>query len=141
MRTPHPPMASVDEETDSSRGLHAAARLFREEYDRINRVAYAGALPPFPGVDIVDRTDVFSMTQSRGAGPGRHLRPFLLSRHVAGPLLLEAIRHEIAHAAAILFDEDEGHGPAWQRHARLVGASGETTLDEGHPLRSSWPRP
>jgi|GEM_PF-3311850 len=121
--------------------LHPSARLLQDEYDRINRVVYAGALPPFPGVELVDRTDVFSMTQSRGSGPWRRLRPFLLSTHLAGPLLAEAIRHEIAHAAALLLDGDEGHGPAWRRHARLVGSSGDVTLDPGHPLRSSWPSP
>lgn len=134
---PHSGMAADREALPS----HPSARLFQEEYDRINRTAYDGALPPFPGVDLVDRTDVFSMTQSRGSGPWRRLRPFLLSRHLEGPLLLEAIRHEVAHAAALLFDEDEDHGPAWQRHARLTGASGEPTLDPGHPLRSSWPSP
>ena len=113
--------------------------MFRQEYDRINAAAYKGALPPFPGVEVVDRTDIFSMTQTKGVGPWRRLKPFLLSRYVSGPLLLESIRHEIAHAAALLFDDDEGHGPAWQRHARLVGASGEATLDRGHPLRSDWP--
>jgi hypothetical protein len=115
------------------------ASLFHREYDRINASAYAGALPPFPGVHLVDRTDIFSMTQTLGKGSWRRLEPFLLSRHAQGALLLEAIRHEVAHAAALLFDGDEGHGPAWRRHASLCGASGEATLDEGHPLRTGWP--
>lgn len=128
-------------ESDAPGAETLAAALFHAEYDRINRVVYAGALPPFPGVDIVDGTDAFSMTRTRGVGPSRRLRPFQLSRHVSGDLLFEAIRHEVAHAAALLFDEDEGHGPAWQRHARLVGSSGEPTLDPGHPLRAHWPDP
>lgn len=113
---------------------------FKAEYDRLNAVVYDGALPPFPGVELVDRTDIFSMTQTLGWGPGRELQPFLLSRHVGGELLMEAIRHEVAHAAALLFHDDEDHGPAWQFHAKLVGATGEVTLDEGHPLRGDWPR-
>ena len=105
------------------------SRYFRSEYDRINRTVYGGALPPFPGVELVDRTDIFSMTCTLGAGPWRRLQPFQLSRHVTGDLLAEAVRHL----------DDEDHGPAWQHHARLVGASGAVTLDEGHPLRSAWP--
>ncbi|MCA1818944.1 MAG: SprT-like domain-containing protein [Thermoplasmatota archaeon] len=115
------------------------ARLFAAEYDRLNGSVYGGALPPFPGVDVVDRTDIFSMTCSRSWGYRRQLLPFLLSRHVAGPLLVEAIRHEVAHAAAILLDGDEEHGPAWERHAVLCGASGAPTLDAGHPLRAESP--
>src|SRR5688500_12372051 len=130
---------SPDDGAEPDHAHDASIAMFRQEYDRINQTAYEGALPPFPGVEIVDRTDIFSMTQTRGEGRSRRLRPFLLSRHVSGPLLLESIRHEIAHAAALLFDDDEGHGPAWQRHARRVGASGEATLDRGHPLRSHWP--
>jgi len=110
--------------------------LFRAEYDRLNRVVYDGALPPFPGVELTPRTDVFSMTRTWNVGAWRRLQPFLLSVHVRGGLLLEAIRHEVAHAAALLFDDDEGHGPAWQRHARLCGAAGDVTLDPGHPLRA-----
>lgn len=117
------------------------SRTFQHEYDRLNRVAYDGALPPFPGVELTDRTDIFSMTRTRGYGAWRRLEPFLLSRHVKGELLLEAIRHEVAHAAALLFHDDEDHGPAWQHHARLVGATGAVTLDEGHPLRAAWPSP
>lgn len=115
------------------------ARYFRREYDRLNRTTYGGALPPFPGVELTDRTDIFSMTRTLGYGPGRRLEPFLLSRHVTGALLREAVRHEVAHAAALLFHDDEDHGPAWQHHARLVGATGAVTLDEGHPLRAAWP--
>lgn len=115
-----------------------AARLFKTLYDRINRDVYDGVLPPFPGVEIVDRRDIFSMTRTLGAGRWRTLEPFLLSRYVEGTLLEEAIRHEVAHAAALLLDEDEDHGPAWQRHARLCGASGIVTLDEGHPLNDGW---
>jgi hypothetical protein len=118
-----------------------AAGLFLHEYERINRRAYGGRLPPFPGVELVDRDDVFSMTRTLGFGRWRRLQPFLLSVHVKGPLLLEAIRHEVAHAAALLFHEDEGHGPAWRMHARLAGASGEATLDPGHPLRATWVAP
>jgi len=115
-------------------------RHFRAAYERLNRTVYEGALPPFPGVELVDRTDIFSMTRTLGQGPWRRLQPFLLSKHVTGELLHEAVLHEIAHAAALLFDEDEDHGPAWQRHARLVGATGAVTLDEDHPLRHAWPK-
>ncbi|MES2154567.1 MAG: SprT-like domain-containing protein [bacterium] len=118
----------------------AAVDAFRHEYDRINDAVYGNTLPPFPGVDVVDRTDIFSMTRTVGLGPWRELRPFLLSRHVKGDLLLEAIRHEVAHAAALLFDDDEDHGPAWRRHAELCGAHQIATLDDGHPLRRDWPR-
>lgn len=118
---------------------HPAVLLFEQEYSRINRSVYEGRLPPFPGVEVVARTDIFSMTQTRGVGATRILRPFLLSKHVSGPLLLEAIRHEVAHVAAIFLDDDEGHGPAWKRHATLAGASGVETLDRGHPLRVDWP--
>ncbi len=118
-----------------------AVPAFQAEYDRINREVYAGALPPFPGVDLVDRHDLFAATNTIGAGPWRELRPFLLSRHVRGDLLIETIRHEVAHAAALLFDEDEDHGPAWRRHARLCGAREIPTLDEGDPLRNEWPGP
>ena len=117
------------------------SRYFRSEYDRINRTVYGGALPPFPGVELVDRDDVFSMTRTLGFGPWRRLQPFLLSVHVNGPLLLEAIRHEVAHAAALLFHDDDTHGPAWQALARLAGATGEATLDAGHPLRATWVEP
>jgi hypothetical protein len=119
--------------------LTEGARVFREEYERINREVYAGALPPFPGITLVDRRDIFSMTNTRGTGARRRLEPFLLSTHVTGALLLEAARHETAHAAALLFDEDEGHGPAWREHARRCGAGGLATLDAGHPLRRDWP--
>jgi hypothetical protein len=119
----------------------SAPVLFQAEYDRINARAYAGRLPAFPGVELVDRHDVFSMTRTLGFGRWRRLQPFLLSIHVNGPLLLEAIRHEVAHAAALLFHDDEGHGEAWQMHARLAGATGEATLDPGHPLRATWVSP
>ena len=118
-----------------------AAQLFRAEYDRINAEAYGGRLPPFPGVDLVDRDDVFSLTRTVGFGRWRRLQPFVLSLHVSGALLLEAIRHEVAHAAALLFHDDESHGPTWQRLAQLAGASGEATLDPGHPLRATWVEP
>lgn len=115
--------------------------VFEREYERANRDVYAGALPPFPGVVLTDRTDIFSATNTRGVGARRRLEPFLLSTRVRGALLLECARHEIAHAAALLFDEDEGHGPAWERHAKLVGARTDVTLDKGHPLRSEWDAP
>ena len=56
-----------------------------------------------------------------------------------GQLLLETVRHEIAHAAALLFDDDEDHRPTWRRHAMLCGAREIPTLDEGDPLRERWP--
>ena len=112
---------------------------FRTEYERINRDVYREALPEFPGVELNDRKDLFAATNTWGRGSWRRLEPFLLSRHVKGDLLLETIRHEIAHAAALLFDEDEDHGPAWRRHARLCGAREIPTLDEGDPLRDGWP--
>jgi SprT-like family protein len=115
------------------------SRFFQSEYDRLNRTVYDGALPPFPGVELVDRTDVFSMTRTLGRGRWRRLQSFLLSVHVTGDVLRESVRHEVAHAAALLFHDDEDHGPAWQHHARLVGASGAVTLDDGHPLRAAWP--
>ena len=111
---------------------------FRAEYDRINREVYAGALPEFPGVVITDRRDLFAATNTRGTGRWRRLEPFMLSTHVTGDLLLETMRHEIAHAAALLFDEDEGHGPAWREHARRCGARVDPTLDAGDPLRAEW---
>ncbi|HEX9816977.1 MAG TPA: hypothetical protein VGB18_08355 [Candidatus Thermoplasmatota archaeon] len=40
-----------------------ATELFQEEYDRINQGIVAGSLPPFPGVELVDRTDIFSLTR------------------------------------------------------------------------------
>lgn len=119
----------------------ASVRQFRNEYERINRDVYEGALPPFPGVDLVDRRDLFAATNTVGYGPWRELRPFLLSMHVRDHLLVETIRHEVAHAAALLFDDDEDHGPAWQRHARLCGAREIPTLDEGDPLRETWDEP
>lgn len=112
--------------------------LFRQEYERLNAEVYQGALPPFPGVHLDDRRDMFAATNTRGRGAWRRLAPFLLSTHVEGPLLLETIRHEIAHAAALLFDEDEGHGPAWREHARRCGARDDATLDSGDPLRATW---
>lgn len=112
--------------------------VFRREYERINRDVYGGTLPAFPGVELVDRRDLFAMTRTVGRGSWRTLRPFLLSRHVKGDLLVEAARHEVAHAAALLFDEDEGHGPAWREHARRCGAREIPTLDEGDPLRQGW---
>lgn len=120
-------------------GATDAVAVFHHEYDRINQEVYGGELPAFPGVDLVDRLDLFSATNTVGAGPWRRLRPFLLSRHVTGALLMETVRHEIAHAAALLFDEDEEHGPAWRRHAKLCGAREIPTLDEGDPLRDGWP--
>lgn len=51
------------------------------------------------------------------------LGPFRLSRHFTDPeARLETMRHEIAHAAALLLDGERGHGPVWQRHAVLCGA-------------------
>jgi len=120
---------------------HPSARLFKAEYERINADVYDGALPTFPGVEMVDRTDIFSLTRTRGVGRWRTLQPFLLSTHLSGDLLVQSIRHEIAHAAALLFDEEDGHGEAWLRHAFLCGATGEVTLDPGHPLRREWPAP
>ncbi len=116
-----------------------AALRFRREYERINVDMYANGLPPFPGVEIVDRVDIFSMTRTVGKSPWRVLRPFLLSKHAKAELLLEAIRHETAHAAALLLDDDEDHGPAWRHHARLCGAQPIPTLDEDHALRRDWP--
>mgnify|MGYP001792131270 CR=1 FL=1 len=52
-----------------------------------------------------------------------------------------AAHPEVAHAAALLFDEDEDHGPAWREHARRCGAREVATLDPGDPLRKDWPRP
>ena len=84
---------------------------------------------------------MFAATNTIGRGSRRVLRPFLLSSHAKGPLLLEAIRHETAHAAALLFDDDEGHGPAWREHARRCGARDDATLDAGDPLRATWVAP
>jgi hypothetical protein len=111
---------------------------FRAEYERLNREVYDGALPAFPGIELVDRRDLFAMTRTFGRGRWRTLRPFLLSVHVQGGLLLETARHEVAHAAALLFDGDEDHGPAWREHARRCGAREIPTLDEGDPLREGW---
>ncbi|HUR68713.1 MAG TPA: hypothetical protein VM370_05655, partial [Candidatus Thermoplasmatota archaeon] len=80
----------------------ASVAVFRAEYERINAAVYQGALPPFPGVDLQDRRDMFAATNTRGSGRWRRLEPFLLSTHVKGELLLETVRHEIAHAAALL---------------------------------------
>ena len=113
--------------------------VFRDEYTRINAEVYGNSLPPFPGVELVDRRDLFAATNTWGRGEWRVLQPFLLSKHVRGDLLLETVRHEVAHAAALLFDEDEDHGPAWRRHAKLCGAREIPTLDEGDPLREGWP--
>lgn len=121
--------------------MHHSEAFFAREYERINRDVYQGALPPFPGVTLVDRRDLFAATNTRGTGARRRLEPFLLSLHVTGELLAEAVRHEIAHAAALLFDEDEGHGPAWREHARRCGAREIATLDEGDSLRSEWDEP
>jgi hypothetical protein len=113
---------------------------FRREYERLNRDVYGGTLPAFPGIELVDRRDLFAMTRTYGRGRWRTLRPFLLSQHVQGELLLETARHEVAHAAALLFDEDEDHGPAWREHARRCGAREIPTLDEGDPMREGWDR-
>ncbi|MHB8632355.1 MAG: SprT-like domain-containing protein [Thermoplasmatota archaeon] len=126
---------------DSKKDPADAVRLFEAEYEAVNERAYGGFLPPFPGVELVDRRDLFAATNTRGAGRWRQLEPFFVYRHARGELLVEAIRHEIAHAAALLFDDDEGHGSAWKRHAKLCGAREIATLDEGDPLRSGWPDP
>lgn len=120
-------------------GPASATDLFQQEYERLNVNLYENRLPPFPGVELVDRTDIFSLTRTYGEGTYRRLGPFVLSKHVTGALLLEAIRHEVAHTAAIFLDQDLGHGPAWQEHAKRAGAAGHVTLDEGHELRDAWP--
>jgi hypothetical protein len=114
------------------------AEAFRREYERINRTVYGGNLPPFPGAVEIDRSDLYAATNTSGAGRWRRLDPFLVSKHLAGPILLESIRHEIAHAAALLYDEDEGHGPAWKAHALRCGAEPVATLDWDHPLRQEF---
>lgn len=96
---------------------------FEAEYERLRREVYDGTLPPFPGVDVVDREDILAETNALWPGGRPRLMPFTLSAHVTDPaLLLEVARHETAHAAAILFDHDEGHGAAWQAHAVRCGA-------------------
>lgn len=96
---------------------------FEAEYERLRGEVYGGALPPFPGLDVVDREDILAETNARWPGGAPVLLPFTLSAHVLdAALLIEVARHETAHAAAILFDREEGHGPAWQAHAVRCGA-------------------
>jgi len=42
---------------------------------------------------------------------------------------VDTLLHEMAHAAAYLYDGDAGHGPAWRRWARRVGCDARACSD------------
>lgn len=105
---------------------------FQRTYEALDRRVYRGALPAWPGVEVVDTYDVITAVN---AWPGRDgavraLAPFTVSRHVRDAALLrEAFRHETAHVAAMVLDRHWGHGPSWVAHARACGAFPKATYD------------
>lgn len=107
-------------------------QAFQRTYEALDRRVYRGALPAWPGADLVDTRDVITAVNA-WPGPGgsvRVLAPFTLSRHVEDARLLrEAFRHETAHIAAMVLDHHWGHDAPWQAHARACGAHPKATYD------------
>lgn len=50
-----------------------------------------------------------------------------------GRIRLDTLLHEMAHAAAVLFDGDDGHGEAWRWWATRAGCEGRACTDA--PIR------
>ncbi|HVL86533.1 MAG TPA: SprT-like domain-containing protein [Candidatus Thermoplasmatota archaeon] len=110
--------------------------LFRFEYDRINAGTYDGRLPPFPGVRVGRGIRQYGCCLSKRRRDGSYdLLGFQVTRYLARPEdLLDTIWHEIAHAAAIVFERHTGHGPSWRRHAVRCGADPDRPAKRGLAL-------
>lgn len=105
------------------RTLVYAEIIFREEYQSISRRLYNGKLPAWPGIAWTESREEYA----HASWEGKRLRPFRMSRlfalYAESNAFLNVIRHEIAHVGCRWFGKDDGHGPDWQRHAIMCGAS------------------
>lgn len=105
------------------RSLEAATAIFRAEYERISRELYNGKLPAWPGIAWTGSRDEYA----HASWYGRKLHPFRMSALFAEWAserdFLNVVRHETAHVGCRWFGKDDGHGPDWQRHAIMCGAS------------------
>lgn len=106
--------------------------LFRREYDRLNEMVYKHALPQFPGVIVRRMRRTLGATHVRRIGAERELLAFRLNAKIVNhtPLLLDVIRHEVAHAGSVLLDGAHGHGDVWVNHALRCGARPRACADE-----------
>ncbi len=115
-------------------GTSMEREALRRLYDRLNESRFDGLLPADLPLRLSARmsTRMGHMMPGRDAGRRRvveiALNRALMSR-VNGAQRVDTLLHEMAHAAAYLYDGDAGHGPAWQRWARRVGCDARARWD------------
>lgn len=107
-------------------GTAAEREALRRLFDHLNDARFDGLLPADLPLRLSARMSsrLGHMMPGRDAGRRRvveiALNRDLMARENRAERL-DTLLHEMAHAAAYLYDGDAGHGPAWRRWARQVG--------------------
>ena len=71
---------------------------------------------------------ILGLCRSRNRVPFRIEYSRTLAEHLPLQDILDTVRHEVAHAIALVDEGASGHGPAWQRACRKVGLAPERTF-------------
>ena len=131
-------------------GTSIEREALRRLYDRLNETRFDGLLPADLPLRLSARmrSRLGHMMPGREAGRRRvveiALNRDLMIRENGGERV-DTLLHEMAHAAAYLYDGDAGHGPAWRRWARQVGcdarARGDGTIQPRRRTRTRRPSP
>lgn len=125
-------------------GTSMEREALRRLYDHLNESRFDGLLPADLPLRLSARmrSRLGHMMPGRDAGRRRvveiALNRDLMSRENGGERL-DTLLHEMAHAAAYLYDGDAGHGPAWRRWAHQVGCEARARWDGA--IQASRPRP
>jgi len=115
-------------------GTGAEREALRRLYDHLNDARFDGLLPADLTLRLSARmrSRLGHMMPGRDAGRRRvveiALNRDLMARENRAERV-DTLLHEMAHAAAYLYDGDAGHGPAWRRWARRVGCDARACSD------------
>jgi hypothetical protein len=115
-------------------GTAVERESLRRLYDHLNETRFDGLLP----ADLPLRLSARMQTRMGhmlpgGAASQRRVVEIALNRDLMargnGAQRMDTLLHEMAHAAAYLYEGDAGHGPAWRRWARRVGCDPRARWD------------
>jgi hypothetical protein len=115
-------------------GTPAQRDFLRQLYRWLNTSRFDGRLPDGVRLRLSDRMTA-RLGQIVTAGDGEDRRVVEIALNVDlllpgnGPARLDTMLHEMAHAAAFLFEADRGHGRAWRRWARRAGCIARARTD------------
>ncbi|TVP78337.1 MAG: hypothetical protein EA352_02180 [Gemmatimonadales bacterium] len=104
------------------------AHWLRALYTHHNRAAFRGDLPADLPLRLSARMrSTLGWIRPEHHGPRRQVGELALNADLVLPenagLLVEVLRHEMAHVEAWLLHGEGGHGPAWKRIATRVGCT------------------